>query len=170
MPSGETAPSHPAPLLDHLPDDPSPDTLLLAFLEWADARELTLYPHQEEAILALFSGDNVVLATPTGSGKSMVALAGAFAMLAQGRRTVYTAPIKALVSEKFFEIWNLYDVSRTVSLSRPGPKVSSEGFAQPRPIVQTSPRGRAISTPPLIASSAATPAPPSEWPKRRNGK
>ena len=59
---------------------------------------------ESRSIVSIFGGDNVVLATPTGSGKSMVALAGAFAMLAQGRRTVYTAPIKALVSEKFFEM------------------------------------------------------------------
>ncbi len=93
-----------SPLADHTPTDASSDNLLLAFLEWADANEIEPYPHQEEAILALLSGDNVVLATPTGSGKSMVAMAGAFAMLAQGKRTVYTAPIKALVSEKFFEM------------------------------------------------------------------
>jgi len=93
-----------ASLLDHIPEDKSADSLLLAFLEWADERGLELYPHQEEAIVSLFSGDNVVLATPTGSGKSLVALAGAFAMVAANKRTVYTAPIKALVSEKFFEI------------------------------------------------------------------
>jgi len=98
LPSGSPS------LADHLPEDASADALLFAFLEWAEGRGLELYPHQEEAIVSLFSGDNVVLATPTGSGKSMVALAGAFAMLAQGRRAVYTAPIKALVSEKFFEI------------------------------------------------------------------
>jgi len=91
-------------MLDHLPDDPSPDNLLLAFLEWTDGRGLELYPHQEEAIVSMLSGDNVVLATPTGSGKSLVALAGAFAMVAQSKRAVYTAPIKALVSEKFFEM------------------------------------------------------------------
>ena len=98
MPSPEPS------LLDHIPDDTSPDTLLFAFLEWAEGRGLELYPHQEEAIISIFGGDNVVLATPTGSGKSMVALAGAFAMVAQGKRAVYTAPIKALVSEKFFEM------------------------------------------------------------------
>ncbi len=99
-----TADSSIPTLLDHAPDDPTGEGLLLAWLEWADANGFEPYEHQEEAVLALLAGDNVVLATPTGSGKSMVALAGAFAMLAQGRRTVYTAPIKALVSEKFFEM------------------------------------------------------------------
>ena len=89
---------------DFLPDTPGADELLDAFIEWSLAAGLELYPHQEEAVLRLLAGENVVLSTPTGSGKSLVALAGAFTMLAQGRRAVYTAPIKALVSEKFFEL------------------------------------------------------------------
>ncbi|MCY4175389.1 MAG: DUF3516 domain-containing protein [Acidimicrobiaceae bacterium] len=80
------------------------DELLDAFIDWSLAAGIELYPHQEEAVLRLLAGENVVLATPTGSGKSLVALAGAFAMLAWRRRAVYTAPIKALVSEKFFEL------------------------------------------------------------------
>ena len=89
---------------DFLPDTPGADELLDALIEWSAQSGLELYPHQEEAVLRLLAGENVVLSTPTGSGKSLVALAGAFAMLAQGRRAVYTAPIKALVSEKFFEL------------------------------------------------------------------
>ena len=89
---------------DFLPDTAGVDELLDAFIEWSAAAGLELYPHQEEAVLRLLSGENVVLSTPTGSGKSLVAMAGAFAVLAQGRRAVYTAPIKALVSEKFFEL------------------------------------------------------------------
>ena len=83
---------------------PGPDDLLDAILDWAASSGLELYPHQEDAVLGLLAGDNVVLATPTGSGKSLVAVAGAFSMVAQGRRAVYTAPTKALVSEKFFEL------------------------------------------------------------------
>ena len=89
---------------DYLPEVPDADEMLDAFIDWSAASGLELYPHQEDAVLRLLAGDNVVLATPTGSGKSLVALAGAFAMLAQGRRAIYTAPIKALVSEKFFEL------------------------------------------------------------------
>ena len=89
---------------DFLPDTPGADELLDALIEWSAQSGLELYPHQEEAVLRLLAGENVVLSTPTGSGKSLVALAGAFAMLAQGRRAIYTAPIKALVSEKFFEL------------------------------------------------------------------
>ncbi|MCY4494946.1 MAG: DUF3516 domain-containing protein [Acidimicrobiaceae bacterium] len=91
-------------LFELTPAQPDAESLLEAILEWAYGRGVEPYPHQEDAILSLLAGDNVVLATPTGSGKSLVAVAGAFAMLADNKRTVYTAPIKALVSEKFFEL------------------------------------------------------------------
>jgi superfamily II RNA helicase len=91
-------------LVDALPRPSSPDALYEAFTAWALEQGLSLYPHQEEAAIELFSDNNVVLATPTGSGKSLVAIAAHFAALAQRRRTFYTAPIKALVSEKFFAL------------------------------------------------------------------
>ncbi|HRW18166.1 MAG TPA: DUF3516 domain-containing protein [Dermatophilaceae bacterium] len=78
------------------------DSLYAAFTDWVVAQGLSLYEHQDEAIIELFSGRHVVLATPTGSGKSLVATAGILATLAEGRRSFYTAPIKALVNEKFF--------------------------------------------------------------------
>jgi len=94
-------------LADHLPAPVAgadSDALLDAFTDWVAARGLTLYAAQEEAILEAFSGANLILGTPTGSGKSLVALAAHVAALADGRRTFYTAPIKALVSEKFFDL------------------------------------------------------------------
>ncbi|WP_263120037.1 DEAD/DEAH box helicase [Cellulomonas fimi] len=92
-------------LADRLPADPTdPDALFEAFAGWAEERGLALYPHQEEAILELVTNQHVILATPTGSGKSLVAIAAHFVALAQGRRTYYTAPLKALVSEKFFAL------------------------------------------------------------------
>jgi len=91
-------------LLRALPDEPTPDALYDAFTGWAQEQGLELYAHQEEAAIELFSGANVVLATPTGSGKSLVAVAAHFAALADDRVTFYTAPIKALVSEKFFAL------------------------------------------------------------------
>src|ERR671921_569017 len=91
-------------LVDALPAQPSADALYDAFTAWTAEQGLSLYPHQEEAAIELFSGNNVVLGTPTGSGKSMVAVAAHFAALADGRTTFYTAPIKALVSEKFFAL------------------------------------------------------------------
>jgi superfamily II RNA helicase len=73
-------------------------------LAWADARGIELYPAQEEAILEALSGAHVIVNTPTGSGKSLIALAAHFAAACEGRRSWYTAPIKALVSEKFFDL------------------------------------------------------------------
>jgi superfamily II RNA helicase len=89
-------------LTDLLPAEPGPDAVFDAFAGWAKQRGLELYPHQEEALIEIVSGANVILSTPTGSGKSLVAVGAHFAALAEGRRTFYTAPIKALVSEKFF--------------------------------------------------------------------
>src|SRR4051794_10424825 len=91
-------------LIDALPDGADADEVYAAFVGWSHEQGLSLYPHQEEAAIELFSGNNVILATPTGSGKSMVAVAAQFAALADGRVTYYTAPIKALVSEKFFAL------------------------------------------------------------------
>src|SRR5918994_1133604 len=87
-----------------LPDPAEPDALYEAFVGWIEQQGLALYPHQDEAVIELFSANNVILATPTGSGKSIVAIAAHFAAMAEGRRTYYTAPIKALVSEKFFAL------------------------------------------------------------------
>ncbi|MEI7729900.1 MAG: DUF3516 domain-containing protein [Verrucomicrobiota bacterium] len=93
-------------LYDLLPRDECPgnDLLLGRFLEYAEGRGLTLYPAQEAALLELFEEKNVILNTPTGSGKSLVAAALHFKAIAQGRRSVYTCPIKALVNEKWLAL------------------------------------------------------------------
>jgi superfamily II RNA helicase len=94
-----------APLFDILPPaGASRDELLGRFLEYVAQKGLSLYPAQEEAILELFEDKNVILNTPTGSGKSLVAAALHFASLARGRRSVYTSPIKALVNEKWMAL------------------------------------------------------------------
>lgn len=87
-----------------IPISPDPDAVMDAFLGWVEAGGLTLYPHQEEALLEIVSGAHVIVDTPTGSGKSLIAVAAHFAALADRRRSFYTAPIKALVSEKFFDL------------------------------------------------------------------
>ncbi len=96
------------PLIEALPHDTSADALYDAFTAWTAAEGIELYPHQDEAAIELFSGNNVVLATPTGSGKSLVAVAAHFAALADDRTSFYTAPIKALVSEKFFQLCAIF--------------------------------------------------------------
>ncbi|MBS3181523.1 DEAD/DEAH box helicase [Leucobacter manosquensis] len=89
------------------------DEAFAAFEEWAwEERALRLYPAQEEAVLGIALGSNVILATPTGTGKSLVAIGAHFIALAEGRRTVYTAPIKALVSEKFFDLVDVFGADR----------------------------------------------------------
>nr|WP_237535782.1 DEAD/DEAH box helicase [Streptomyces sp. SID3343] len=87
-----------------LPAEADPDALYEAFVSYAEERGLTLYPAQDEALIELVSGNNVILNTPTGSGKSLVAAGGHFAAMARKQRSFYTAPIKALVSEKFFDL------------------------------------------------------------------
>jgi superfamily II RNA helicase len=80
------------------------DAALEGFLRYASEAGLTLYSHQEEAILAVMSDSNVIVHTPTGSGKSLIASAVHFKAITEGRRSFYTCPIKALVSEKFFAL------------------------------------------------------------------
>lgn len=80
---------------------------LETFYEWLAEHEIDLWPHQDEALMSLMVGDHVILGTPTGSGKSMVAIGMMFMALCSGKRAFYTAPIKALVSEKFFGLVNM---------------------------------------------------------------
>ena len=84
--------------------DRSSGDVIEAMIDWSADNGRTLYPHQESAILELLSGNNVILATPTGSGKSMVALAAHAKARTGGGRSWYTAPVKALVTEKFFDL------------------------------------------------------------------
>jgi superfamily II RNA helicase len=104
-------PVHPHPLADAAlaegaPTDP--DGLYAAFTGWAAGQGLTLYPHQDEAVIEWCTGRHVVLSTPTGSGKSLVATAAHFAALAADEVSFYTAPIKALVNEKFFALCEVF--------------------------------------------------------------
>ncbi len=116
--------SSPAALLDD-PSNLSPlhalgadaDALYTSFAAWAEAAGTPLYPHQEEALIELVSGANVVLATPTGSGKSLVATGALYAALAARRRSYYTAPIKALVSEKFFALCEVFGAANVGMLT-----------------------------------------------------
>ncbi len=95
-------------LIDQLPAQAGPDSVFDAFAAWAGEQGFTLYPHQEEALIEIVSGAHVIVSTPTGSGKSLIATGAHFAALAQGVRSFYTAPIKALVSEKFFALCDIF--------------------------------------------------------------
>jgi len=110
--STAAAPAPEAPLAARLPaagSKPlSDEDVLDRFVAWVSAAGLSLYPAQEEAILALLEGRHVVLATPTGSGKSLVATFLHFQAMARGERSFYTCPIKALVNEKFFDLCRLF--------------------------------------------------------------
>src|SRR3954467_3400173 len=99
-------------LVDALPTDPDADSIYVAFTAWVSDQGLTLYPHQEEAVAEVFTAHHVVLGTPTGSGKSLVAVAAHFAALAEGRTSYYTAPIKALVAGKFFALCAAFGAER----------------------------------------------------------
>ena len=91
-----------------LPENPTADDILNAFLDFLATTGTEPYDHQEEAILELFQDKNVILDTPTGSGKSLVALAMQFKSLCQGRRSYYTVPIKALANEKFLSLCRVF--------------------------------------------------------------
>src|SRR3712207_3749478 len=115
----------PLPLLDDPADlaalrarGGDPDELFESFATWAAAGGTVLYAAQEEALIELVSGANVVLATPTGSGKSLVATGAQYAALAAGRRSFYTAPIKALVSEKFFALCGVFGAENVGKIGR----------------------------------------------------
>jgi superfamily II RNA helicase len=112
-------PEQPSALLpDLLPDGGAePDEVYAVFENWARARGLPLYPHQDDALIALLAGENVVLSTPTGSGKSLVATGAHLAALASDRVSFYTAPIKALVSEKFFALCEIFGASEVGMLT-----------------------------------------------------
>ena len=114
----------PAPLLDDRGDlsalrakAADPDELFADFAGWAENNGTALYPAQEEALIELVSGSNVILATPTGSGKSLVATGALYAALAAGRNSYYTAPIKALVSEKFFALCGVFGAANVGMLT-----------------------------------------------------
>lgn len=98
--------------LESLPHVTDPDVLFEAFELWAGEQGLRLYPAQEEAVIEIVSGANLILSTPTGTGKSLVAVGAHFAALSAGKRSFYTAPIKALVSEKFFALVEIFGAEK----------------------------------------------------------
>jgi superfamily II RNA helicase len=101
---------NPTPRLEPslVPDAADADAVYLTFVEWAESTGIRLYPAQDEALIEIVSGANVILSTPTGTGKSLVAVGAHFAAMGGVRHSYYTAPIKALVSEKFFALAEVF--------------------------------------------------------------
>ncbi|MFB4349529.1 DEAD/DEAH box helicase [Microbacterium sp. CR_7] len=91
-----------------LADGSDADAVYTAFVDWVESTGISLYPAQDEALIEIISGNNLILSTPTGTGKSLVAVGAHYAALVTGRRSYYTAPIKALVSEKFFALVDVF--------------------------------------------------------------
>ena len=106
-------------------DEPlEPDEALERFMSWLEAQDIELWDHQEEALLALATGAHVILGTPTGSGKSLVAQGMCFMALCADYTAYYTAPVKALVSEKFFDLCDLFGRDQVGMILREGEDTS----------------------------------------------
>ena len=104
-------------LAELMPESPDEDSLYEAFSLWTRGQGISMYSAQQDAVLELITGANVILATPTGSGKSLVATAAHFIALSGNRRSFYTAPIKALVSEKFFALCETFGAANVGMLT-----------------------------------------------------
>jgi superfamily II RNA helicase len=141
--------------LDAAPGRLATDDILGALLEYVTQLGLSLYPQQEEAIFEILADKHVVLSTPTGSGKSLVAVALMFKAAAEGRRAVWTCPVKALVNEKFFDLCAAFGPERVglltgdASVNRSAPILccTAEILAIPRPSSDTSRPTRAARSP-----------------------
>ena len=106
-------------LADRIPSEggANPDAVLDRFVEWVGEGGLELYPAQEEALLELMAGQHLILGTPTGSGKSLVALGLHFKAICEGQRSFYTSPTKALASQKFFSLCDDFGADRVGMLT-----------------------------------------------------
>ena len=65
-------------------------------------------PFQTQAFDALDAGESVLVAAPTGSGKTVIAEYGLEMAIEAGRRGFYTAPIKALSNQKYHDLCAFY--------------------------------------------------------------
>ncbi|CAN5404434.1 DEAD/DEAH box helicase [soil metagenome] len=72
----------------------------------------TLDRFQIEALAAIDAGHNVLVAAPTGSGKTVVAEHAVAKALAEGRRAFYTTPIKALSNQKYADLVRRHGADR----------------------------------------------------------
>src|SRR5215216_4746593 len=98
---------------------------------------LSLYPPQEQALSkGLLDGRNLLITTPTASGKTMIALIAAMNILKKGLKVVYLTPLRALTTEKFqdfriFEELGLFEREIKVKVA------SSDYISDEREMTQT---------------------------------
>jgi ATP-dependent RNA helicase HelY len=78
----------------------------------APGYDFALDPFQQRAIAALDDGQSVLVAAPTGSGKTVVAEHAVAKALAEGNKAFYTAPIKALSNQKFADLGRRHGFER----------------------------------------------------------
>jgi superfamily II RNA helicase len=114
------------------PEGCTADEALDRFIAWVAAIGIEPYPAQEQALLELWAGRHVVLNTPTGSGKSLVALGLHFKGLCEGKTSYYTSPIKALASEKFFSLCDELGADRVGMLTGDA-AINAEGRSSAAP-------------------------------------
>ena len=72
--------------------------------EFAAGQPFPLDPFQREAAQHLAEGRSVLVAAPTGTGKTVVAEVGIWLARRNGQRAIYTAPLKALSNQKFRDL------------------------------------------------------------------
>ena len=150
-------------LSDLLPPEPEPDAIYDAFAGWVEGRGIELYPAQQEALIEIVSGANVILSTPTGSGKSLVATGAHFAALARDGVTFYTAPIKALVSEKFFAAVEIFGPDDDITMF----EYVKRSNRETGPALVGIELGAPEDLAPLLARMEAAPPRPARPPARR---
>ena len=82
------------------------------FTSFRELYDFDFDPFQVAACAALTGGDGVLVAAPTGSGKTVVGEYAVHLALAQGRKCFYTTPIKALSNQKYNDLLRRYDADR----------------------------------------------------------
>jgi ATP-dependent RNA helicase HelY len=83
-----------------------------ALAEFREMYDFGLDPFQIEACRALEAGKGVLVAAPTGSGKTIVGEFAVHLALKQGRKCFYTTPIKALSNQKYADLCRRYGAAK----------------------------------------------------------
>jgi helicase len=118
-------------MMNAIPED------ILSF--YADSTITELYPPQVDAIeRGLLDGKNMVIATPTASGKTLLAEFAMLKSISQGGKCLYIVPLKALASEKFDDFSKFSRLGVKVGISTGDYDVKDEQLGYSDMIVATS--------------------------------